>query len=283
MSPVLSPLTQPPGNVVMGSSPPTPMEHMPPMGNGHHAVLAAPPILNKIDEGTEGGGVSSPPLSTGTMSPSRAHGVLAAAVAAAEAQRDSSGTACSTEADAERLDAHAAAGTSADVMHSDERRSTGGIGGGLSVDLACLPDHRARGLTLTSIGGSDLPTSPPNAARPPASPPPAHLADHMSCIRAQLGDGEGVTALVKKSNAATQGVVTAVEADETAAGCLSDDDVAMGVPSGTPMSPTSRLRHETYCATLDFLEALCDASSSLVAISQVQRRSVCHMYDMHAV
>jgi len=39
--------------------------------------------------------------------------------------------------------------------------------------------------------------------------------------------------------------------------------------NGCPLSPTSRVRHDAYGATLDFLEALCDTSFALVSISQV--------------
>lgn len=51
-----------------------------------------------------------------------------------------------------------------------------------------------------------------------------------------------------------------------AGGCFSDDE---GQLSGGVLSPTARLRRDTFGATLDFIEALCDASSSLTSISQV--------------
>jgi len=36
--------------------------------------------------------------------------------------------------------------------------------------------------------------------------------------------------------------------------------------AGCPLSPTAKVRHDAYGATLDFLEALCDTSFALVSI-----------------
>lgn len=124
-------------------------------------------------------------------------------------------------------------------------------GGGLQIDLGCLLPPEKRGLSLThaedgiangmaaSVGGTNH--------------------DRVSMLKQELGDGEGVTALLSKC--AGNGVVSVAEDD----GIFSDDE-------NMPLSPTTRLRHDTYGATLDFLEALCDASNCLTSVSQV-----CHM------
>lgn len=88
-----------------------------------------------------------------------------------------------------------------------------------------------------------------------------HNPERMDSLRQELGEGEGVTALLEKIKSGGNGYILATEDD----GVMSDDD-------GGPMSPTQRLRHDTYGASVDFMDALCDASSSLTSYSQV---SVC--------
>ncbi|CAD7700802.1 unnamed protein product [Ostreobium quekettii] len=77
-------------------------------------------------------------------------------------------------------------------------------------------------------------------------------------LRQELGEGEGVTALLEKSckNAAQcgSGLVIATE------------DEVLDEPPSSP-----RLRQTTFGATLDFIDALCDASSGLVHIAQEAR------------
>jgi hypothetical protein len=48
-----------------------------------------------------------------------------------------------------------------------------------------------------------------------------------------------------------------------------------GVANNCPLSPTARVRHDAYGATLDFLEALCDTSFALVSIPLQVRVNVC--------
>lgn len=89
-------------------------------------------------------------------------------------------------------------------------------------------------------------------------------AERIQKLKAELGEGEGVTALLERSKAGN-GAVVAVSCAEDE-GMLSDDEF-----SGRPMSPLTRIRYDTFSASLDFIEALCDASSSLVTLPQEER------------
>ncbi|KAK9814469.1 hypothetical protein WJX72_006450 [[Myrmecia] bisecta] len=84
---------------------------------------------------------------------------------------------------------------------------------------------------------------------------PAGHSDRVSKLRKELGEGEGVTALLEKSRRASEGVLQ-----------TSDEPEIMSPPS----SP--RLRQTTFGATLDFIEALCDASAGLTAFAQEDRQ-----------
>lgn len=79
--------------------------------------------------------------------------------------------------------------------------------------------------------------------------------ERCKVLHAELGDGEGVTALLERSQK---------DAKEGGTGCLSTTETE---PLPPPSSP--RLRKTTFGATLDFVDALCNASSSLVHIPQV--------------
>ena len=81
--------------------------------------------------------------------------------------------------------------------------------------------------------------------------------DRLSALKLQLGEGEGVTELLQRS---ASGRLAVVRADE---GLLSP-----------PSSP--RRRETTFGATLDFVEALCAASSGLNNILGEDRQVVLH-------
>lgn len=102
----------------------------------------------------------------------------------------------------------------------------------------------------------------------------AKETDRIQRLKAELGEGEGVTALLERSKAHGQGGVVAVSCAEDE-GIMSDDEF-----SDRPMSPLSRIRYDTFSASLDFIEALCDASSSLVCIPAEERpRALRHALD----
>lgn len=82
-----------------------------------------------------------------------------------------------------------------------------------------------------------------------------------------LGRGEGVTELLQRSTK---------NAREGGTGCVSasEDD-----PMPPPSSP--QLRKTTFGATLDFVDALCNASSSLVHVPQVCSHCVSKFCNVH--
>lgn len=202
MSPVLSPLTQAPINLVMASSPVGTMSHHAP-----HPMLTTPGILHQIDESGEHAHTSPPN------------------------QRSAFSDAAATPASRTPSPQPAARPS---AIHTGPSR---------------LAHSHTNGSTSSGGGG--------------AAPP---LQDHIQRIRAELGDGEGVTALLHRS---TGGAVAVTEEDLM----LSDDDVAGGTAhTPQPTSPTTRLRHDTYGATLEFMDTLCEASASLASIAQVRRR-----------
>ena len=150
------------------------------------------------------------------------------------------------------------------------------------------------GGNLSSISGQASSSTDAAIAGRIASPPPASTsargmeggssaaahdaATHYGRIRQELGQGEGVTALLERSKG-KGGPIVATEDDTGGGGgqCFSDDEGPPGTSGGGghhaggggPMSPSTRLRRDTFGATLDFIEALCDASSSLASFSQV--------------
>ncbi|GLC48923.1 hypothetical protein PLESTB_000163400 [Pleodorina starrii] len=91
----------------------------------------------------------------------------------------------------------------------------------------------------------------------------ANIAERIQALRRELGEGEGVSALLERAK--QQGMATVAAPDDDP--LLSDDEL-----SNRPMSPLSRLRFDTFGATLDFVDALCDASSSLTNYSQEERQ-----------
>lgn len=78
-------------------------------------------------------------------------------------------------------------------------------------------------------------------------------------LQAQLGKGEGVTALLEKAHKAAE---TSNSAAEVAFGDGEDDMLSQ------PSSP--RLRQTTFGATLTLMEWLCEASSELTQFTPVR-------------
>ncbi|GAB4820846.1 hypothetical protein N2152v2_007892 [Parachlorella kessleri] len=85
--------------------------------------------------------------------------------------------------------------------------------------------------------------------------------DRVAGLRLQLGVGEGVTALLEASATAGEG---------GGPGVVQSDDVEITSP---PFSPPNspRRRQTTFGATLDFIDALCTASSGLTAFQPEDR------------
>lgn len=96
-------------------------------------------------------------------------------------------------------------------------------------------------------------------------------ARRMSSLQEELGDGEGVSSLLARSAVAGEGggpgVVQQAESDVNGGGVV----VAAAQLFSPPNSP--RRRQTTFGATLDFVETLCQASSSLTAFP---RACCCH-------
>ncbi|KXZ46990.1 hypothetical protein GPECTOR_39g484 [Gonium pectorale] len=128
-----------------------------------------------------------------------------------------------------------------DVAPAVSRRKSGA----LQIDLGCLLPGEQR-MRVPSLGAAAV------------SAAASTLAERIQSIRRELGEGEGVTALLERSKQQGTGYVAATEE-------FSDDEF-----NNRPMSPLSRLRYDTFGATLDFVDALCDASSSLASYSQVR-------------
>ena len=100
----------------------------------------------------------------------------------------------------------------------------------------------------------------------------------VSSLQEELGAGEGVTALLLRSSTAGEGggpgvVQTSEEAPLAGASARSSiDGSAAAAAAAAPqlLSPPSspRRRQTTFGATLDFVETLCQASSSLTAFQR---------------
>eukprot|EP00798_Chlamydomonas_sp_ICE-L_P018981 gene18981-25560_t len=97
-----------------------------------------------------------------------------------------------------------------------------------------------------------------NSKEAPSSP----LKDRINQIKHELGEGEGVTTLLEKAE--SHPIVT-TDVDAHITSCFSDDE-------GDITSPRARARHQTLGSTLDFMEALCEASSSLTRYTQDERQ-----------
>lgn len=273
-SPVLSPVTKPPENIVMGGSPVQHHPHhvVPPHVNldlNGHAVLSAPGILNIIDEGHEGQGVLSPEpsLSLGALPPHQQSS------GGCGAPGPPSGSAVSNSVTTAHgpMTPRQAGVTPSGITASGTHPVASYHGRCTNEDPSDKP--AMNGCAQPCAGHGRHSTSPKSF------PLSSSLAAHISHIRQELGEGEGVTELLRLSSV-THSAVTVTEPpppppqDTGEPGTfLSDDDVAGGMPAVPPPSPRTKLRHGTYNATLDFLEALCDASASLVSISHVS--SVC--------
>ncbi|GLI62236.1 hypothetical protein VaNZ11_004831 [Volvox africanus] len=115
-------------------------------------------------------------------------------------------------------------------------------------------------LATVTAGSVGCPVRPLGAPGVPA----ASILDRIQALKRELGEGEGVSALLERAKQQGMAPVAAMEDDAV----LSDDEL-----SNRPMSPLSRLRFDTFGATLDFVETLCDASSSLTSYSQGERQN----------
>ncbi len=286
MSPILSPLMQAPMGLVMASSPNHPSSHLstaahgsnhhPHLANGapHHAppyhttmMIAAPGILTQIDESAEQAyaHLASPPGSAVLLPPPQPPLPATSPPLSQQQQQQQQQPALLPPAPPHEQEMLYSAGSCTPIPPPP----------GLHITVA----QHAGGAQQRPPGGSIA------AAAATAAPHPQHpqhhklgsLAERVEQIRQELGDGEGVTALLHRS---VGGAVAVVE-DE---GLLSDDDVAGGLPAAaTPLSPVTRLRHDTYGATRDFVDALCEASSSLASISQVRAGGLCSDCGTRAV
>lgn len=121
----------------------------------------------------------------------------------------------------------------------------------------------AAAVQLLPPSANTTPPRPGGVAASLAASAAALLLDRIQSIKRELGEGEGVSALLERSakQQAAGGGTVAVE-DEA---LFSDDEFTR------PMSPLTRLRYDTFGATLDFVDALCDASSALTSYSQEER------------
>lgn len=131
--------------------------------------------------------------------------------------------------------------------------------GSLTPEAAQRPTSA---FTAQSVASAAI-AAPPNSMKGviPGASVTASIADRIQALKRELGEGEGVSALLERAKQQGMAPVAAVEDD----GLFSDDEL-----SNRPMSPLSRLRYDTFGATLDFVDALCYASSSLTNYSQAR-------------
>ena len=223
LSPVLSPLTQPPTNLVMGTSPPiiSGLLAAPPAPLGSmtaaSALAVTPGILNKIDEGHEGSVLS--PQNTAATQQTEGDATAPSSAVATGAQPPSPPTLNNSQSG------------------SPSTQLVARRGSGLQIDLACLARPEQRGLSMIqpqpamqrNAGGSSATATPSkspalprnsggtsNGAGVEAAPwglipsvkvtthktpqsTPTQLKEHISQLKAALGEGEGVTALLRAS------------------------------------------------------------------------------------
>lgn len=105
---------------------------------------------------------------------------------------------------------------------------------------------------------SNSPASPAAAALPPPPASPERLAQ----LRRDLGEGEGVSTLLQNSTDRANGLVFASE---------DGDATPTSHDRTSPESWRQRCRRDTFCATLDFVEALSEAAMSLTQFSREER------------
>ncbi len=87
------------------------------------------------------------------------------------------------------------------------------------------------------------------------------FAERARALKAELGEGEGVSALLARSRAlGLAGVVVASEEEE---------QLSVSALLEQPSTPVTQLRRDTYGASLHFLEALCVASANLMQVLPV--------------
>ncbi len=176
----------------------------------------------------------------------------------------------------------------------------------LKIDLGCLQSPESRGLSIEAVSDSQgaspthhlghheiaSPRLPGKEAQiagsaaaaaaiapgPGTSPPLANgqLSASPRAANGAAAAPTGAAAPPRPSNGyghGSGGVLspgTCGEAEDLLSpGILSDDEGAGPTSGGAPISPTTRRRQQTFGATLDFIEALCDGSSSLTSYTQV--------------
>eukprot|EP00798_Chlamydomonas_sp_ICE-L_P025834 gene25834-11512_t len=93
-----------------------------------------------------------------------------------------------------------------------------------------------------------------------------HLEERIKTMREMLGEGEGVTALLEKSKTPGVGVVVVSEG-----GVVATHSKMLNI-GDEEKSPGTCSRQQTYTATLDFIDKLCEASSSLTRFPQDERQ-----------
>lgn len=132
----------------------------------------------------------------------------------------------------------------------------------------------SQGVLLDGPGHPLLPTSTAGAAG--AAGTAGIDSRRVSSLQEELGSGEGVSALLLRSSTAGEGggpgvVQTSEEAPRAGASTRSGmDGESVAAAASQLLSPPSspRRRQTTFGATLDFVETLCQASSSLTAFQR---------------
>ena len=95
-------------------------------------------------------------------------------------------------------------------------------------------------------------------------------AERLSSLQEELGEGEGVSALVLRSASAGDDGGPGVVRQSEPAAARGTAGSAADAPAAALLSPPNspRRRQTTFGATLDFVETLCQASSSLTAFQR---------------
>lgn len=200
-----SPLTHPPKHVTMGSSPPPSGSNLlsPPGGVSAAAncLLTTPGILNKIDEGP--------------ASPTHSHDLAQHAPPVASAAQAAQAALAAQAEDSGEDDVQVRRGW---ARRGSPSGAAAGHGGPRVARLHAAP--RRVGWALHTH--MSTPTHTRTRTRPPqAGPDASKLRSRMELIRAELGEGEGVSALL--GSAAQRGGKGVVAVEEESL-VLSDDD-----------------------------------------------------------
>ncbi|KAG2497053.1 hypothetical protein HYH03_005051 [Edaphochlamys debaryana] len=255
--------TQPPGRMVM-----SPPNHGLGIPNGLGAGGGAPGVLAQIAEANDGSvllptrrsGGSGLAIDLGCLLPPEQRGLsMGAGAGSAAAVVAAGGGGCMA---VPPMDVPL---VSAPPPITQQRAN----GFGQNVQLPAKP------VQAPSDGGSVASDKPGPSGRVSAfgvaaanavSAAASSFAERIQSLRRELGDGEGVTGLLERSKQTGPGGMVVAAVEEGDAGLLSDDEFG-----NRPMSPLTRLRYDTFGATLDFVDALCDASSALTSFSQEER------------